>query len=540
MRLFVFVNLFSAMLCAIILLQGCAAPRGEEVKAKVDDNIYKIIDSKWQNDFGGKDNYRVSDVNAGPNDIRIDKAVASNGTLTLRQVVSIATAHNRQYQIEKENLYAKALDLRLARHEFDYILSGGGFAGYVKARGGEAMEEEGTLGVQKFFSTGASVGANVTLAWIDVLSGNAQGGLSQIFTVAASQPLLRGSDPNVVLENLTQAERDTLYQVRLFNRFRKTFVVDIISQYYRILQACDAAQNAQSNYNTLLRVYELAGKLAEAGRLPLHELEQARQDMLSASDDYIAAKKLYEQAIDDFKIVLALPEELQFALDVGELEILRTSGMPAPEFSEAEAVEKAVDGRLDLANTADAVNDAERKIIVAYDGLRPGLNITAQTQQKNRNVSDPVTLRTARDTASVGLQLDLNLDKLAAENDYRRALLVLQQQRREYEQKRDTVILEVRKAYRDMTEASERYKVQSDGLSLAKQRLNNTTALLEYGRANTRDVLDAQRDYYKAQDAATAALVNYTIAMLGFYRDAEVLAVRADGMWQTTLAAGDK
>jgi hypothetical protein len=56
--------------------------------------------------------------------------------------------------------------------------------------------------------------------------------------------------------------------------------------------------------------------------------------------------------------------------------------------------------------------------------------------------------------------------------------------------------------------------------------------LLQYSRANTRDVLDSQRDLYRAQDAATGALVNYTVAMLRFYRDVEILQVRPDGMWQ--------
>ena len=60
--------------------------------------------------------------------------------------------------------------------------------------------------------------------------------------------------------------------------------------------------------------------------------------------------------------------------------------------------------------------------------------------------------------------------------------------------------------------------------------------LLQYMRANTRDVLDAQKDLYRAQDEATAALVNYTIAMLRFYRDVEILQVKPDGMWQTSVA----
>jgi len=528
------------MLYAGICLQGCAAPNGDKVKAKVDDSVYKIIDSKWQDSFGGRDNYRVSDAASGPNDVQIDKAVPAGGILTLQQAVSIATAHNRQYQLEKENLYAKALDLRLARHQFEPILFGATSAEYVKARGGEAIEEKGSFGVQRMFATGATVGANVALSWIDVLSGNASGGLSQIFSFAASQPLLRGSDPNVVLENLTQAERDTLYQVRLFNRFRKAFVVEIITSYYQVLQAGDAVQNARSNYDTLTGVYELAEKLAIAGRLPLYELDQARQDTLRASDDCLATQKLYEQALDEFKLVLSLPTEAKFALDAKELQALRTSEMPMPVFSETEAIETALARRLDFANTADAIDDAQRKIIVALDNLRPDLRLTAATQQKNSGVSDPVTLRKARSTASVGAQMDLNLDKLAAENDYRSALLIIQQQRREYERMQDTVVLEVRKAYRDLAEAADRYKVQSEALFLARQRFNNTITLLEYNRANTRDVLDARKDLYNAQNAATAALINYAIAMLDFYRDVEIMQVRPDGMWQNAFATSAK
>jgi len=44
--------------------------------------------------------------------------------------------------------------------------------------------------------------------------------MTSILSATVTQPLLRGSDRKVVLENLTQAERDTLYQVRFFNRFR--------------------------------------------------------------------------------------------------------------------------------------------------------------------------------------------------------------------------------------------------------------------------------------------------------------------------------
>ena len=43
------------------------------------------------------------------------------------------------------------------------------------------------------------------------------------------QPFLRGGGRAVVLENLTQAERNLLYQVRIFAQFRQQFIVDMLT-----------------------------------------------------------------------------------------------------------------------------------------------------------------------------------------------------------------------------------------------------------------------------------------------------------------------
>jgi len=96
----------------------------------------------------------------------------------------------------------------------------------------------------------------------------------------------------------------------------------------------------------------------------------------------------------------------------------------------------------------------------------------------------------------------------------------------------DWVTLEVRQAYRDLTEAAERHRVQIEGLKLARERFEKTLLLMQYGRASSRRVLRAQRDFFDAQIAATEALINYTVATLNFYRDSGVLQVRPDGMWQ--------
>jgi len=516
-------------LAVLFSLGGCSR---HDYKSEADERVYRIIDQKWQDEFGSKVNYRVSDVAPSPNDVKIERAVPACGILTIPQAVAIATAHNRQYQTEKESLYISALDLRFVRHDFETRFFGGPGVAYAKDRNDQAVEFGAEFGFEQLLANGAWISTRVSAAWLDILSGNLRGGLTSVLSATIIQPLLRGSTAKIAQENLTQAERNTLYQLRVFNRFRKIFIVSIISQYYQILQQFDAAENAGSNYDTLAQLYELTEKLVEGGRLQRIELDRVRQEKLQARDTRIETQKVYEQMLDEFKVVLGLPANSVFRLDDKELEALKEAPMMMPGFSETEAVDTALLRRLDLANSTDGVADAERKVMVAADGLRGDLNLVASAAAASDRAADVITLKAIGEEYALGLDWDIPFDRVAEQNIYRKALITLAQSWRSYEQTVDTVTLEIRQAYRDLQESSQRYRLQAEGVMLARERFDKTSLLLQYGRASSRRVLQAQQDLLDAQNAAAAAMVNYTIATLNFYRDAGVLAVRPDGMWE--------
>lgn len=534
-------KLLYRILCPLVGLYSLSGLNGcgpQNYKKDADERVYSIIDQKWQKDFGAKANYKISDTPASPNDIQIDKAIPASGVLTLPQAVTIATAYNREYQAQKEALYIKALDLRLARHDFETRFFGGVSGGYAADRNDDAWGYEGLLGFNRLLASGAKISTTVAAAYIDVLSGNLNSGMATILGATIMQPLLRGSGRRVALENLTQAERDTLYQLRLFNRFRKTFVVSIISQYYRVLQKLDTAANTRRNYNTLAWLYQRVEKLANAGRVPKLELDRIYQEKLTALDMYILAMREYKQALDEFKISLSLPTTAEFQLDPNELEALRATEITYPDFSSDQAIEAALSRRLDLINDADAIIDAQRKVYVAADSLRADANLVGLANFVSTNKGDRRTLARLRRKYGLDIEVGLPLDRVAEQSIYRQALITLNQRQREYELAADTIKLEVRQAYRELKEAAQRYRVQREALKLAEKRFSNTFLLLQYGRASSRRVLRAQQDLFDAQNAATEALVNYTIATLNFYCDAGVLQVRPDGMWERgTFAA---
>ncbi len=69
-------------------------------------------------------------------------------------------------------------------------------------------------------------------------------------------------------------------------------------------------------------------------------------------------------------------------------------------------------------------------------------------------------------------------------------------------------------------------------MKLAKRRVKSTELFLQAGRAEIRDILEAQESLASAQNALTAALVNYRVAELELQRDMGVLEVDEKGNWR--------
>jgi len=537
-----------ACLGGLILLAGCGP---KNYKRDADDKVYDIIDRNWQPEFGSKANYRISDVAPGPNDIQVTNAIPASGVLTLPHALSLATAHNSSYQTQKERLYKVALDLQLVEHRYETQLFGGGSALYgnnwqnsekrplsgdqmvdesqanhtglsPKHPRSEVVQTEANVGFNRLLATGTKVGVGVATAWTDILTGRGDRGLNSIFTAAISQPLLRGSDRMVVMEKLTQAERDVLYQIRTFNRFRKTFAVNVATEYFRTLEQYDITRNTRAYYDGLTILHGQVVKLAQVDLVPWLEVGEAQQDMLRARDALIVAQRKYERSLDQLKVTLGVPVETEFQMDVGLLDALRAHGLPYPNLRIDEAVETALNQRLDMTNSADATLDAQRAVYVAADKLRTDLRLNGKVDVDARG----------HGKIWAGPFLDLPLDRVPEQHDYRKALIALEESRRSYDGLTDKVRLEVRDAHRKLMETAERYEVACQGLEMARKRLKAASMLLQYGRASTRRVLDAHHDLYDAGTVAANALVEYAIATLEFYRDTETLQVRPDGMWE--------
>lgn len=513
----------------LCMLSGCKTP--DQYKQDADEEVYNIIDKKWKDSFGEKANYVIKDANNPDPGVKTYDISNLPNPIPLAKAVEIATANNRVYQEQKEALYLRALDLTLERHKFAIQWFGTIDSGYQHDAADESLYTDTGLGFKKMLASGAVISTKIAMDWTRFLTGDPRTSLGSVLSASITQPLLRGAGEKIAQENLTQAERNVLYQIRSFNRYRKTFVVSIINDYYKILQQQNKVLNEKNNFESVSQSQERLKMEAKAGIRDSFEVDQAEQNKLSARDRYLSAQMQLGQLLDEFKITLAIPTTTEIALDPNEVNAMTAEKVANPEYTLQDAIDTSLVNRLDLANQRDKIDDAARKIVVAADNLKAGLNLIGGLSAQSQGKTDFGNIQFQDGTYYMGIEADLPFDRKSERNAYRQTLIALEQYQRDYENEMDQVKLEVRQAYRRLIESAERYQIQLVSLKLAEKRVESTSLLLDAGRAQTRDYLDAQNALLEAQNSLMAALIDHSVEKLNFFRDIEVLQVKPDGMW---------
>ena len=504
--------------------------------------------------------------------------VEIDGPLKLRLIdaLMVAAANSRQYQTRKEDIFRVALGLDLERDVFRNTYFGDLESELVSNQFGDeeitGIANRASAEWTRLLEFGMALSSRIAIDLVKLLTQGASSSFGIFADATVSIPLMAGSGRNIVTEPLIQAERDVVYTMYTFERFKRSLAVEIASGYLSVLRQQDVLRNAKENYERLKLGAQRAERLADAGRLPKIQLDQARQDVLRARNSWVSAQQAYANQMDAFKVSMGLPPDARIELDRLELDNLDRAAMAAlgesalsadmaedgydtESFTDqfeasmllreakgllalepTEAVELAFSHRLDLKTTQDRVNDAQRKVVVAADALRAGLTLTGTAEYGERRGINSADLPDAdfdprRGIYSAGLLLDLPWERTEEQNFYRDSYIALERSVRDVQELEDQIKLEVRSALRTLLQARESYQIQSRAVELAGQRVDSAALFLEAGRAQVRDVLEAQDDYVSAQNARIAALVNYRIAELELQRDMGVIEVDHRGIW---------
>ncbi|MDA7921596.1 TolC family protein, partial [Verrucomicrobiales bacterium] len=464
--------------------------------------------------------------------------------LDLDDAMEAGITYGRDYLTQRERVFISALDLTLARWRLTPIFNVNGSG----LRAGDSrnaqvqqnltelvstntMAQTRTIGVNWLAMTGARVSADFTQDFLRFITGNRSINESDL-AVSVVQPLLKGGGTRVTMEALTQEERDLLYDLRNFANFRRSFIVDVVSDYYNVLQARDQVRNSYVAYQGFLKNDEREQALAEEDRRTKTQIGLLRQATLSSESRWINSIRNYQTRLDNLKLSLGLPVEKQIMLDDKELQKLRIESLP---LTRDEAVGIALVTRPEIANVNDQVVDAERRIEVAKNGLLPGVDVGLDYNTVSNQADTTPGINFDRRRWSTSLDVDLPLDRKSERNTYRVAFITLDRAKRNAEAQEDQVRLQIYDDWRALDQAQLNFEIAEKGVELAIRRLEEQNLLQDLGRGEARDLIDAQNDLLSARNQRTSTVVDHTLARLRLWRDMGILYIKEDGSWVKKL-----
>lgn len=495
---------------------------------------------------------------------------------SLMQALQIGARNSFEYQTRKEDVFRAALDLDLERNEFRYIFTGKVQSLYESDSTGKdtlrGTQNSAAFDLTKTLETGATFTTALAVDLVNLLTLGGASSLGVVADATISIPLLRGSGKHIVTEPLTQAERNVVYALYGFERFKRSFAVTIAVEYLTVLKQLNQAENAAENYRNLMTAARRQRRLAEAGRSTEIEVNQAVQNELRARNRWITSTESYKNRLDSFKSLLGLPPDAEIELDRAELEKLLapaseiiakisreeglgdkrespTAGMSIDlvepgrenagplEMDESLAIQLGLDNRLDLRVALGKVYDAQRGVVVFADALGAELTLFGKAELgQSRSIAtaglDDAKLRTDEGLYSALLTLDLPFERTAERNAYRNSFIFLERAVRDVQELEDEIKLSIRRNLRKMPEARESLRIQARAVLVAEKRVKSTNLFLEAGRTQIRDLLEAQEALVAAKNDLTAAVVDYRVAELEFQRDTGLLNIDEKGLWR--------
>ena len=595
----------SAITAAIVLfLLGCHSPPVE--RASADDAAYGIIDEAQKGQFGHSDPFTIESpadslrrrllldqglptsdpASLGSHDVqRIEQwpdpeygshppeapipplDTRATVKLSLFDALTVGAQNSRDYQLQKEFVFQAALALDLERDHFRQtwvgVLNGDITRDFAADPNVTGLSGSGEVGVAKRFKNGALLTVDLAFDLVKLLTQGKDSSFGLAGDATIAFPLLRGSGRFVVEEPLRQAERDVIYSIYGFERFKRAFAVEIASEYYEVLELQEEADNERENYRWLKEATRRSRRMADAQRLEETQVDQTEQDELKARDAWVQAIHDHETRLDEFKLVLGLPVDAAIELDRAELEqLVEVTTFPAPppqdtqvpadepvvvippsregggpfELSPDEAVLVALENRLDLRIAIGRVFDSQRGVAVAADQLRADLTLLGNASVGERRSVAGATLPNAdleldEGTYSFQVLAGLPLERTSERNLYRNSLIDFERFVRVVQQTEDLVKLQVREDLRVLQESRERLIIQAQQSALAGRRVDVTSRLVQVGRAEARDYLEAQSDLTDSKNALALERVRYRVAELALQRDLDLLQITPEGLW---------
>lgn len=519
------------------ILTGCTA---SQYRKRADKEVYGILEQAHRQVFGTNAPYTFETLTStadpdmiAPIDIIEGRNAVGTRDLSIDDALHLAVHNSRRYSSEKELLYLTALTLSGERYNFQPHPFASTSANLDRLSDGEKLGSvRSRVGATQLLKTGGSLGLTVANDLLRYYTGDPRKSVVSVISVNLFQPLLRGFGKyNPAVESLTQSERNVIYAVRSYSFFQQEYAISIVSDYFNLLAQKDIVRNRYTNYINRGEATRRLVERAAGQRERAMDVDQARQAELSAKNNYVNAVASYLNAMDQFKIELGIPIGEQLHLRDEALVELQNRGLIPVRIATDFAYRLATERQVQILNAIDQFEDAKRKIKISANRLLPDLNLLADASLDSEPPTDYTDFDPDEIRAGVGVELNLPIDRLRERNNYRATLISFEAELRSLALTLDTLKDSIDRGLRTLEQRRQTFEIQQGALQVANRRVVAATQMIEAGRAEVRDLVEAQDAQVAAQNAVTQAMVSYQDGMLRLLLDIGILETESSRFW---------
>jgi hypothetical protein len=248
------------------------------------------------------------------------------------KAVELARLHSPEYQTALENLYLAAMKVSQERFQYNVQFFGGDSLLYSvpkRGAGGPTLKNSASFGAEQALATGGTwvvdLANNITWSLTGAGSWRAQ----SLINVGITQPLLRGANRKVVLEKLTQTERDFLEEVRKVVLFQQGHYTKLVTGtvprnsgasgagggFYRLLESQIQIQTQRQNIIGLEENLNRFNEMFEAGQVTdVYQVKETQQSLLSSQSRLLEQINQYQARVESYISSLGLPPDLKVSI----------------------------------------------------------------------------------------------------------------------------------------------------------------------------------------------------------------------------------
>ncbi len=440
--------------------------------------------------------------------------------LTLEKALEIAFEHSpsliqSKLSLEQRQLNLKAQDASLKSqfsldvNPFNYTRNNQYDSYNSRWYANESMSSSASLGIRQPIKwTDGSISLINDFSWQDASNrtdNRKNTSFNHNLSLRLEQPLFTYNRTKMQLKELEYALENAKisYAMQELNIEKQ-----VTTQFYNVYQKQKDLNNAREEYNNQKQNYDIIKNKVEADLVAKEELFQAEVNMATSESSVYSAEINYENAKDNFKILLGMP------LDE-DVMVLPNTGINTIEVNSNNAVRYALEQRMEIRQKQitleeDVFNIIRAKAENEFKGsisARIGLDALAG---KIKNMYDSPT-----DNEQIGISLNIPIfDWGAKKARVKSSELAMESNQIDFDEQKKNITLEVRQICRNLPTLVRQIDIKKKSIENAEHTYEINLEKYRTGNLTGMELQQYQTQLTNAKQEYTNALISYKLELL--------------------------